>query len=165
MSPILAQAAQLSLAALFVLRLVLAITVVWLGVTVLALLLDRASAALRHRLWAMSMLAAIALPALLAGLPQWHVGMAKVSTLSNPVPVVAKAPIASHDNVASPLVFPAARELQPPEAIDASTSPPQSAQQLAVAAHAAPKPVPAGSSPAQRLNWPFVIASVWLVIA
>src|SRR5579862_384939 len=59
--------------AVFVLRLLLATTVAWLLAAGLNVIFGRSSASLRHRVWSMSMAAALALPALLVFLPHWQV--------------------------------------------------------------------------------------------
>lgn len=56
------------------LRLIFSLTILWLATGLVVQLLRRSSAALRHRVWALSVLAAIALPALIIGLPSLQLG-------------------------------------------------------------------------------------------
>ena len=60
--------------ATFTLRLVCGISAVWLAAALAAIVLRRSSAALRHRVWSLSIAAALVLPALVAVMPEWRVG-------------------------------------------------------------------------------------------
>ena len=56
------------------LRLVFSLTVLWLTTGLTVWLMRRSSAALRHRIWALSVLVAIAIPVLIIGLPSHPLG-------------------------------------------------------------------------------------------
>jgi beta-lactamase regulating signal transducer with metallopeptidase domain len=55
-------------------RLVFAVSLVWLTAALVVVVLRRGSAALRHRVWALSIVAVLALPVLIPGLPEFRMG-------------------------------------------------------------------------------------------
>src|SRR6185437_7093112 len=61
-------------------RVLCSVTIVWLAAAAVACLLRTASAAMRHRIWALSVIAALALPALTAGLPELRTGWIDLGT-------------------------------------------------------------------------------------
>src|SRR3954447_16164840 len=79
-------------AAAFLLRLLCAVTLTWLAATLAALVFRRAAAALRHRLWSLSTLTALLLPALIVFLPEHRVGRIDLTpAASNAPPVITRA--------------------------------------------------------------------------
>src|SRR5689334_7546331 len=82
---------SLTVAPELTLRLIVAVTAVWVVASAAALLLRRASAALRHQVWSLSTVAVLLLPALHVTLPEWRVGrieLPQVAALSaTPAPV------------------------------------------------------------------------------
>ncbi|HEV7223755.1 MAG TPA: hypothetical protein VGN42_13695, partial [Pirellulales bacterium] len=61
-------------------RVLCSVTLVWLAAGAVALLLRTASAAVRHRIWALSAIAALGLPALTAALPELRTGWIDLGT-------------------------------------------------------------------------------------
>ena len=80
--------------AILVLRLLGAVTLVWLaalGMT--ALLSRRSSESLRHHIWSLSTVAALVLPALIYSLPEWRVAHFRVSAVAQPLVQLAPEPV------------------------------------------------------------------------
>src|SRR5688572_27601605 len=74
----------------FAIRVAFGVSAVWLAAGAAALVLRwRSSAALRHRLWSLATLAALALPALAALLPAWRVGAVRLPAAAESAPAAA----------------------------------------------------------------------------
>ena len=84
--------------AVFPVRLLIAVTAIWLCAGLASILLQSSSAALKHRLWAVSIAAALLMPLLVLILPEWRLGIIRSepqvqivadAQRSLPAPVVA----------------------------------------------------------------------------
>ncbi|HVC96262.1 MAG TPA: M56 family metallopeptidase [Pirellulales bacterium] len=72
-------------------RVVFGATLVWLAATLLVFAVRTASAAVRHRVWALSVVAALALPALIAALPELRTGWLDLRLAGGPLADVPSA--------------------------------------------------------------------------
>lgn len=82
-------------------QLAFAVTAVWVLTACVALALRRSTAAVRHRVWALGMLAALMLPAVVPVMPQWRLGIV-------PAPATAPAPARAAANGPNAAISPAA---------------------------------------------------------
>src|SRR3569623_2172330 len=64
-------------------RVATSVTLIWFAVTIAVIFLRAASAAVRHRLWSLSVVAALALPALVMALPELRAGWIDLRTSSH----------------------------------------------------------------------------------
>jgi beta-lactamase regulating signal transducer with metallopeptidase domain len=148
----------------FLLRVICGVSAVWIAAAVGGLLLRRSSAALRHRIWAMSTVAALGLPLAVLMLPEWRVGLVRV-----PAPAVPKVSTPLADVHASPGSLPTASAANMPIRTYQSASPGPATN---VPARIAP-PVPPTPQPSRRsdasidrpINWGMCFAVIWLVPA
>ena len=74
MIPLISQALSEPGVAPFAVRLTFAVTAAWAVAAFASLALRSSPAALRHRIWSLATAAVLALPALIAVLPEWRVG-------------------------------------------------------------------------------------------
>ena len=113
-----------SSSATFPIRIVVGVTVMWLLAGLAALLLGRFSAALRHRLWSLTMLAAVAMPMAVLLLPEVRLGLVTphenvAGNYSNSIPDLAQESPTTHAPPISPTTetnFPHSANLQTPVA-------------------------------------------------
>ncbi len=85
----------------WLLRLVFSLTVIWLAAIVAVLLLRRFSAAWRHRVWALSVVASLAVPILIAFSPGIPLGWLNAAT----PPTVSLSPLPTQPPRMSPIDF------------------------------------------------------------
>lgn len=92
-------------------RVVFAVTSVWLAVALVICSLRTASAAIRHRVWALSVVATLVLPALIAALPELRIGWLEIgsSRMSMAGKSIVDVPLASarsHEVLRMDALFP-----------------------------------------------------------
>ncbi|MDB5910750.1 MAG: resA 1 [Massilia sp.] len=175
-----APTSDVSAAAVFVARTLLAVTAAWLLALALNLIGRRFSASLRHRIWSMSMAAAFALPPLVALVPQWQIAHIPPPAIASadPKPFVTAD---SQSRIESPM--PAASSSVPENADRANRSTLHSPQRVGEgelsdkgkASFATPQqPSPLASRPPgtaiqsaaipKHITWAVWLAAVWLSI-
>ncbi|MGE5609065.1 MAG: M56 family metallopeptidase [Bacillota bacterium] len=140
----------------FVLRVMCGVSVVWLAAAVGGLLLRRSSAALRHRIWAMSTVAVLGMPAAVLLLPEWRVGTINLSIPTEAVPAVEMPP---HDRFAATVTTRTHRTVQRPGSeLDRGPS------EALVASSA--EPLRQGSDRVDlAINWRKWLGVIWLMPA
>ena len=152
---------------IFVLRLLIALSVAWLLSSAVAMLCRHGSAALRHRIWSLSVAAALALPALIALLPQWQIAAipapsraTEVAVHSPSAPQESQVQIATTDapahidNVTPPVKVP---ELNVPVISTATPIAASSSEQPALAR--------AGTSGTAKIPVRIWLLTIWLAVA
>src|SRR5258708_36387733 len=79
-------------------RLVAGVTLIWLLASVAVIAMRRSSAALRHRAWALSTLAALTLPGMLLVLPEARLGLVGLRD-AKAVGIIASPPVNTPNEV------------------------------------------------------------------
>lgn len=143
----------------YLIQLGFAVTVVWLTAALVALLLRRSPAAMRHRIWGLSTLGVLLAPALVAIVPQWRLGIIR-STPPEHVQTISPVPIA-----VLPDVRPIVGRPSVPTPIREAAEPDVASAPVIRDVHPAEVAAPASIRPVSQHRWGLLLAIGWLLIA
>jgi beta-lactamase regulating signal transducer with metallopeptidase domain len=173
MQSMLADALNTTWLALFPVRLLIAVTAIWLCAAIASSMFRSFSAALKHRLWAMSTGAVLLTPALLLVMPEWRTGMIK-SDGASPIVVASSVPSTtittdgSHESIQRESIGTVDRPVGgrrhslPIETEPVARGLPAHELRRVQPAIVSPNPAPPIS---HRIPWPTVILAAWSVPA
>lgn len=173
MQSVLANALNAPWLAAYPVRLLIAVTAIWLCAAVASLMLRSFSAALKHRLWAMSTAAVLLAPAMLLVIPEWRTGIIKsdrASTIlaASPVPGRTTTTVDSHEPIRSESIAvldrPAGRPSHPLPIASEPLAQALPADEMPHARAAIVSQSPAPPSP-HRIAWPTIVLAAWSIPA